>query len=311
MKVMVTGGAGFIGSHVVERLQSQGCEVFVVDNLSTGSAANLHHTVSLYRMDIADPDLTRVLSVEKPEKIIHLAAQTSVGASVRAPEFDAQVNIMGTINLLQAARQNGVQGIVYSSSAAVYGNPSCLPLAEDAVLHPLSPYGVSKLAAENYVMAEALGGGAMNAVVLRYANVYGPRQAVSAECGVITIFINAALAGTAPTIHGDGSATRDYVYVGDVAEATWQALNCQDNAILNVSSGREVTVDELWQQLTRLTRQEIRPIYGPERPGDIYRSALSPNNAMSVLGWQAKTELAAGLKQTVDFYNGKSGAQQC
>jgi UDP-glucose 4-epimerase len=308
MKVLVTGGAGFIGSHVVEKLLAEGCTVAVVDDLSTGEQSNLSAAVTFYALDIRSPQLAEVLLTEQPHAVIHLAAQVSVKRSVLDPQTDADINICGTLNLLKAVTAAGVGQVVYGSTAAVYGNPAELPLREDSSLQPLSPYGVSKRAAEDYLMAESLNN-RLRVIALRYANVYGPRQALSAESGVTTIFLNAALRRENPTFFGDGTATRDYVYVADVADATWRALNCKDTAVLNVSSGVEVSVKELWQTICSVSGVDLAPIEADVRPGDILKSSLCPHRAHSLLDWQASTSLVSGLRKTIEYYQGTSHVQ--
>lgn len=306
MKVLVTGGAGFIGSHVVERLLTGGMSVVVVDNLITGCRSNVPPEVPLYVTDVAAPELLDVFAGERPDYCIHLAAQISVGASLREPEEDARVNIDGTINVLRACHSVGVKRLVYGSSAAVYGDPSTLPLAEDARLAPLSPYGISKKCAEDYL--RVLGGHyGIEPVVLRYANAYGPRQAISAECGVITIFVNSIIERKTPVIFGDGGATRDFLYVGDIAEATYMALFSQHTGVFNIGSGIEVTVTELWSALSAASGVVLSPRHGQARPGDIYRSCLEVVKANELLGWRASTSLEEGLRLTLDYYRRKAG----
>lgn len=310
MRIMVTGGAGFIGSHVVESLLQSGHEVSVVDNLITGKSSHVPLGVRLYQVDVASPELLPAVMAEKPDAIVHLAAQISVSASTRNPEEDARVNIGGALNLLRATRLTGCGRIVYGSSAAVYGNPTSLPLKENASMRPLSPYGVSKRAAEDYFLANAAATG-LTVGVLRYGNAYGPRQAVSAECGVTTIFVQKILEGKSPTIFGDGSATRDYVYVSDVAEATMAALFNNTNIVLNVSSGQETSVQALWDQLSDLSGKSIKPYYGPERPGDIYRSCLDSSLAWKELGWRSTTSLHEGLRKTLEYYTLRGRTEGC
>jgi len=310
MKILVTGGAGFIGSHVVESLVKCGHEVSVVDNLITGRVSHVPLGVRLYQVDVASPELLSAVVAERPDAIVHLAAQISVSASTRDPEEDARVNIGGALNVLRAAHASGCGRIVYSSSAAVYGNPSSLPLQEGASMRPLSPYGVSKRAAEDYFLADAAATD-LTIGVLRYGNAYGPRQAVSAECGVTTIFLQKILEGQSPTIFGDGSATRDYVYVGDVAEATVTALYNDKNLIVNISSGQETSVQALWDQLIALAGKNIKPCYGAERLGDITRSCLDPSLAWRELSWRSTTSLQEGLKKTLEYYTALGRTEGC
>jgi len=309
MQVLVTGGAGFVGSHVVEELLRRGLTVSVVDNLVTGKREHVPAQCKFYQVDIASPDFLTVAAELNPDAIIHLAAQISVSASVANPEEDARVNIGGMLNVLRAAKNSSCRRVVFSSSAAVYGNPVSLPLSEDASLRPLSPYGVSKRAAEDYIQVSAAASG-ISAAILRYGNIYGPRQAVSAECGVITIFVQALLSGKQPTIFGDGTATRDYVYVEDVAKATCLALEHKDSFIANISSGQEVTVLDLWNLLAKLRGKNISAAFGPERPADIARSCLNPAQAHRYLGWCATTPLAEGLIRTLEFYS-QRGEPHC
>ncbi|MDP3487807.1 MAG: NAD-dependent epimerase/dehydratase family protein, partial [Bacillota bacterium] len=264
----------------------------------------------LHQVDVASPELLSAVVAEKPDAIVHLAAQISVSASARNPEEDARVNIGGALNVLRAAHASGCNRIVYSSSAAVYGNPASLPLQEVAPMRPISPYGVSKRAAEDYFLANAAATG-LTVGVLRYGNVYGPRQAVSAECGVTTIFVQKILEGQSPTIFGDGSGTRDYVYVSDVAEATVAALLIEKTFVLNISSGQEISVQALWDQLVSLSGKSIKPCYGPERLGDIYRSCLDPSLAWRELSWRSTTSLPEGLKKTLEYYTELGCTEGC
>lgn len=309
MQVLVTGGAGFVGSHVVEELLRKGLSVSVVDSLVTGRREHVPAQCRFYQVDVASPEFLTIAAEINPDAIIHLAAQISVSASVANPEEDARVNIGGMLNVLRAAMNNSCRRVVFSSSAAVYGNPVSLPLSEDASLRPLSPYGVSKRAAEDYIQVSTATSG-LSAAILRYGNIYGPRQAVSAECGVITIFVQALLSGKQPTIFGDGTATRDYVYVEDVAKATYLALEHNDSFIANISSGKEVTVLDLWNLLAKLGGKDIAADFGPERPGDIARSSLNPAQAYRYLGWRATTSLEDGLSKTLGFYS-QRGERLC
>lgn len=306
MKVLVTGGAGFIGSHVVERLLGSGITVAVVDNLTTGCRSNVPPQVSLYVVDVATPELLDVFALERPDYCIHLAAQISVSASLREPAEDARVNIDGTINVLRACRSVGVKRLVFGSSAAVYGDPPKVPLPEEANLLPLSPYGISKKCAEDYL--RVLGGHyGVETVALRYANAYGPRQAISAECGVVTIFVNSIIAGQAPVIFGDGGATRDFLYVKDIADATFLALFSPCTGVLNVGSGIEVSVRELWSVMSAVAKVSLVPRQSEERIGDIYRSCLAVGKARELLGFGATTSLAEGLRLTLEYYRHKAG----
>lgn len=311
MKVLVTGGAGFIGSHVVDALLQAGIAAAVLDDLSAGRSENLPPEVALYREDIRSAACGEILAREKPECVIHHAAQVSVAKSLADPDADASVNIAGTINLLEHCRRRGVRKIIYASSAAVYGDPERLPLTEEAACRPLSPYGVSKSAAEHYLAVYAANYG-IRFTVLRYANIYGPRQARDGEGGVITIFTDDLLAGRNLTIYGDGQQTRDFIYVGDAAAANVLALTRGDNAVFNIGSGRSITLNRLAAELGEAAG--IRPgiDYRRPRPGDIRHSCLANGKAAAGLGWQPRTDLAEGLRRTVrSFRGGGRGGETC
>ncbi|MCL5289855.1 MAG: SDR family oxidoreductase [Bacillota bacterium] len=301
MRVLVTGGAGFIGSHVVEILLEARHEVFVADNLSTGKLENLPSGVPFYKTDITDPAIESVFREVQPQALIHQAAQVAVPVSLRDPVFDANVNIIGTLNLLEACRKYGVEKVVFASSAAVYGNPQYLPVDEEHPLRPLSGYGISKHAAERYLEAyrELYG---LRWTALRYANIYGPRQDALGEGGVVAIFIDKLLNNRQAVIFGDGEQTRDFVYVKDVAAANLLALEQGDNQILNISTGQAASVNELYTLIRREVGSTLQPQYGPPRAGDIVHSYLDNKRAVTELHWQPQYGLAEGLKETVDFY---------
>jgi len=298
MKVLVTGGAGFIGSHIADTLLQAGADVAVIDNLSTGRLENLPAGVTLYREDIRAAACEEIFAKEKPEYVIHQAAQANVGKSLADPAEDASVNVAGTINLLENCRRSGIRKIVYASSAAVYGDPERLPLTEDAACRPLSPYGVSKLTAEYYLAVYAANYG-LRYTALRYANIYGPRQAREGEGGVITIFIDDLLAGRNLTVYGDGEQTRDFVYVGDVAAANFLALTRGDNGIFNIGSGGSIALNRLADELSKASGITPKIERQAPRPGDIRHSCLANGKAAAELGWQPRTGLAAGLRLTV------------
>lgn len=302
MRILVTGGAGFIGSHVAECLLSRGHSVIVVDDLSTGEVQNLPAGATLHRLSICSDVLDTALA--ETDAVVHAAAQTSVAASVSDPVADAATNIMGTVRLLTAAARAGVRRFLFLSSAAVYGSNCPLPAVETAAVAPESPYGLSKLAGELYVKLLA-GHAGMEWVILRLANVYGPRQSARGEAGVIARWSAALAAGNPVVLHGDGSQTRDFVYVADVARAVALALETPGaaGACLNVGTGRETA---LRQVLAALLDQGMQPLSGPPRPGDVARSVLDIQSARTTLGWEPQTPLETGLAETAAWAGGKA-----
>jgi UDP-glucose 4-epimerase len=301
---VVTGGAGFIGSHVVDRLLAAGARVVAVDDLSTGRRENLPEGVDLHEADVRDPKAMRAIVAEvRPDAVIHLAARASVTRSVEEPEEDAAVNVGGTLAVLEAARRAGVQRFVYvSTGGALYGDTDLVPTPEDAPIAPLSPYGASKWAGELYCDLYARLHG-MSTLTLRLANIYGPRQDPFGEAGVIAIFCQRLRAGQPPTVFGDGHQTRDYVFVGDVADATVQAADATASGALNVGTGTETSVLELVEGVRQAAgADDFQPEHGPERPGEVRRSCLDPSRAAEELSWRAGTALGEGLRATLaDF----------
>jgi UDP-glucose 4-epimerase len=298
MRAIVTGGAGFIGSHVAEALVARGYEVHVLDDLSSGKRANVPAGAELHVGDIRDPDAA--FDAARPELVFHLAAQASVSVSVARPALDAEVNVLGTVAVLEAARRHGAQVIFSSTGGAIYGECES-PAKEDWERRPLSPYGTSKLAGEEYLAAWNRLYGTRH-VALRYGNVYGPRQDPHGEAGVVAIFLRAVADGGRPTIFGDGSQERDYVYAGDVARATLAAAKL-DGGVLNVATGRPTSVLELVDAMRRATGREIDPEHGPERLGDLQRSVLDPSLAERELGWRPAVALDDGLRETWQFFS--------
>lgn len=298
MKVVVTGGAGFIGSHVVVKLLQQQCQVTVIDNLSTGCKENVPKDVKFIEIDICSKKLVEVFVRERFDAVVHLAAQTMVPVSLDRPDYDCQVNIVGTVNVLEACRISGVKRVVFSSSAAVYGDVKCLPIMEDVAKQPTSFYGLSKLTVERYLqMYQQIFG--LEYVILRYANVYGERQGDGGEGGVISIFTRKINEGEIVTVYGDGAQSRDFVYAGDVAAANYQALITGNiNTIYNISTQVEVSINQLIEVLGKITGKQVEKSYSPVRAGDIYRSALSNQAALGQLGWHADMLLSDGLALT-------------
>lgn len=301
MKVLVTGGAGFIGSHIVDQLLANGHEVVIIDNMSSGKEVNLHPKATFYRSNIEDLRVQEIFAMEKPEIVIHQAAQTVVQTSVREPVRDAQTNIIGTVNLLEAARQHGVHKFIYASSAAVYGDPQYVPIDEQHPVAPLSGYGISKYTPEQYlhVYAHLYG---LSFTILRYANVYGIRQDPHGEGGVISIFIDKAINQQAFTIYGDGQQTRDYINVVDIARANVAALTSGDGEVLNIGTGVHTTLNQLVDQLQTISGHRLETIYAAERAGDISHSYFTIAKAKKLLDWAPSISLEAGLQMTYGWY---------
>ncbi|MDQ0415872.1 UDP-glucose 4-epimerase [Croceifilum oryzae] len=301
MKVLVTGGAGFIGSHIVDQLISEGHEVVVLDNLITGHEEQIHPKATFYRIDITHPEVQQIFEEVRPDAVIHQAAQTHVPTSIEKPIYDANVNIMGVINLLEAAKDTGVRKFVYASSAAVYGEPKYLPIDEHHPTHPISPYGVSKYTVEHYldVYYRLFG---VEYTALRYANVYGIRQDPRGEGGVVSIFTDKVLSKQPLTVFGDGEHTRDYIYVEDVAKANVQALSKGSGEIINIGTGVQTSLNELIEAFRIASGKDIVVTYGPERAGDIKDSYFNAKKATDTLEWVAKIPLLDGLKQTYQYY---------
>lgn len=298
MKVLVTGGAGFIGSHIVDQLLAEGHQVVVVDDLSTGSLDNVNPQASFVRLSVLDGELLGLFAREKFDAALHLAAQTIVGSSLEHPDIDARVNVLGTLQVLEGCRQHGVERIIFASSAAVYGDVAELPVPEEAPGQPASFYGLSKLTAERYIqMYHALYG--LNYLILRYANVYGERQGDRGEGGVVSIFAGCLCRNNRLNIYGDGGQTRDFVYVGDVAAANVAAVTTpQTNRILNISSQTETSVNELASLFAEIAGEAACPAYHPARSGDILRSTLRNREACAALDWQPRIGLREGLERT-------------
>lgn len=305
MKVLVTGGAGFIGSHVVDKLIARKYEVLVIDNLSTGIRENVNPAARFLKLDIAEDDLGGLFAAERFDHVIHLAAQTAVPKSVDDPVYDCRLNIMATVNMLEACRKTGVKRVVFASSAAVYGNVAAIPVPETAALRPTSFYGLSKAAVEEYLRLYAALHG-VDYVALRYANVYGERQGDAGEGGVVSIFARKVAGGGAVDIFGDGGQTRDFVYVGDVAEANCAALvTPNSNAVYNIATCSETSVNALVDALAAVAGREIEKTHRAAREGDIYRSSLDNTLAVSRLGWKPRMPLREGLAATYRFVAGR------
>jgi UDP-glucose 4-epimerase len=305
MRILVTGGAGFIGSHVADAYVLAGHEVAVVDDLSTGSRENLDPRVRFWQVDIRSSDLPAVLADFRPDVISHHAAQMSVSVSARNPRHDAEVNILGTLNVLEAAVRHEVKRVIFASTGgAMYGDQEAVPTPETVSPQPVSPYGVAKLAVEKYLHAfQAMHG--LRAIALRYANVYGPRQNPHGEAGVVAIFSQGILGGRELTVNGDGGQTRDYVYVGDVVRAHRMATDVplsRQVPVLNIGTGKETSVNDLVRLLRGIVGKNVSSRHGPPRPGEQRRSVLDCALAKRVLGWEATTDLRTGLTQTFQWF---------
>jgi len=302
MRVLVTGGAGFIASHIADGLVKLNYDVSIVDNLSAGKKENINSKARFYKYDITNYDALRLIfKIEKPEVVIHHAAQIDVQTSINRPAFDSDNNIIGTINVLECCRENGIRKIIYSSSAAAYGDPEYLPIDENHPVNPLSFYGISKHTPEHYIKiySEICD---MKYTIFRYANVYGKRQDSQGEGGVISIFINRLLNNKASLIYGDGEQTRDFIYVKDVAGANIEALTKGDNQIINISTNMPISINELYKKIEKISGINIKPIYKPKRDGDILNSYLDNTKAKNVLGWEDKYTLEKGLIETINYY---------
>jgi UDP-glucose 4-epimerase len=294
LRAIVTGGAGFVGSHVAEALVARGDEVHVLDSLVTGSGEKVPDGAELHVGDIRS-DAPALFDQVRPELVCHLAAQADVNTSVERPEYDAEVNVWGTLQILQAARAHGAQVVFSSTGGAIYGECDG-PAAEDAPRQPISPYGISKLAAEEYVAGWNRLFGSRH-VSLRFANVFGPRQEASLEGGVIAIFLERMAAGEPTTIFGDGEQTRDFIYVGDVVRGVVAAID-HSGGVYNIGTGVETSVNELHAACRRVTGVEREPEYAGERPGEIRRSVTDPGLAARELGWRPEVPLEEGLRKT-------------
>jgi UDP-glucose 4-epimerase len=302
MKILVTGGAGFIASHIVDKLINLKHTVCIVDNLFTGKVDNINYEADFYKCDITEMDTLRLIfEEEQPEIVIHHAAQIDIQTSLKNPAFDAKNNIIGTINILECCREFGVRKIIYPSSAAVYGEPKYLPIDEKHEVKPKSFYGISKHTPEHYIKTYAQLYG-LNYTIFRYANVYGERQDPKGEGGVISVFVDKLLNNESPFIFGNGEQTRDFIYVKDVAEANILALDKGDNEIINISSNSATTVNELFMIMKDIAGSDVKAIYKDARKGDIEHSYLDNGKAAKKLGWKVRFRLEDGVQETIQYY---------
>jgi UDP-glucose 4-epimerase len=302
MKVLVTGGAGFIGSHIVDSYLENGLEVVIVDNFFTGKRENINPEAKFYNMDICSLELKKIFEKEKPDFVNHHAAQIDVRKSVNEPYFDAKVNIMGTLNILKNSLKYKVKKLIFASSGGViYGEVKDEPANENFLSCPISPYGISKLAGEEYIKFYGREFG-LNYTILRYGNVYGPRQDPFGEAGVVAIFTNKMLKGETPIIYGDGRQIRDYVYVKDVVKANLLALEKGNNEIINIGTSIPTTVDELYHELKEIIKFKGKSEYAEERKGELKRSLLDRKKAKDILRWKPAYSLKQGLKETFEYF---------
>ncbi len=302
MKILITGGAGFIGSNIADRYVEDGHEVVIVDDFSSGNRANLKPEVKVYPIGIESEELPNIFKEEKPDIVNHHAAHIDVRRSVENPVFDANINISGSLKLFQQCVKHNVRKIIFASSGGVaYGEQTEFPAGEDHLLRPLSPYGIAKISVEMYLYFYAVTYG-LSYTVLRYANVYGPRQNPLGEAGVVAIFTNAMLENEIVTINGDGTQTRDYTYVDDVVEANVLSLTGGNGEIFNIGTGIETDVKLLYERLRDIVGYDLTVKHGPSMPGEQKRSVIDPRKAEQKLGWKPIVSLEEGISQTVDWF---------
>jgi UDP-glucose 4-epimerase len=303
MKILVTGGAGFIGSNIVDELIEKKHKVVIVDNLATGNIKNINKKAKFYKVSVCDKKkIDEIFKKEKIDIVIHHAAQLDVRKSVEEPCFDADVNIKGALNILEACKNTKVKKIIFASSGGtIYGECGSKAPDEKSFANPLSPYGVAKLSVEHYIKAySALYG--LKYTILRYANVYGPRQDVNGEAGVVAIFIGRMSQNKEFFIFGDGKQLRDYVYVKDVVSANIKSLTKGNNEVINIGTKKTTSVTKLAQELSKIIGYKKKPVFKPKRNGELYKSFLGISKAKKVLGWEPKVDIIKGLKNTVDYF---------
>ena len=302
MKIMITGGAGFIGSHVADMLLDNGHAVVIVDDLSNGKKENINPRAAFYHISILDSGLAEIFRKEGPEVVIHHAAQISVRESVKDPLHDMEINIKGSVQLLEHCKNNQVRKVIFSSTGgALYGEQDYFPADENHPMRPLSPYAIAKLSVEKYLFFYFTTH-RLPYTALRYANVYGPRQDPFGEAGVVAIFSQKMLKGDQPTINGDGNQTRDFVYVGDVARANLLALQHEVTGEINIGTGVETSINTIFNEIRSLVAPGTPEVHGPAMPGEQLRSVLSYQKARTVLGWEPKVPRREGLALTLDYF---------
>ncbi len=305
MNILVTGGAGFIGSNVADAFIREGHHVVILDDFSSGKKENVNQKAKVYSMDIQDQGVSEIFRDEKIEVLCHHAAQMDVRRSVADPKFDASVNVLGFLNLMEQGRMHGLKKVLFASTGgAIYGEQDYFPADEEHPMRPLSPYGITKLVTEKYLFfyKESYG---IDHVILRYANVYGPRQNPHGDAGVVAIFSQRMLKGEQPVINGDGKQTRDYVFVGDVVQANLLGLNYNGSNIFNIGTGIETDVNQLFGHIKKLTGSSADEHHATAKPGEQMRSVISAKKISDMLGWKPTVSLESGLKQTVEFFRTK------
>jgi UDP-glucose 4-epimerase len=305
MNILVTGGAGFIGSNTVDALVLAGHTVTILDDFSSGKQENVNPKAKVYKMDIQDAAVENIFRDEKIEVMVHFAAQMDVRKSVADPKFDASVNVLGFLNLMELGRKHGLKKVIFSSTGgAIYGEQDYFPADEQHPMRPLSPYGITKLVTEKYLFfyKEIYG---IDHVILRFANIYGPRQNPHGDAGVVAIFTQKMLKGEQPIINGDGKQTRDYVYVGDVVQGVLLGLNYNGSDIFNIGTGIETDVNQLFGHIKTLTGSSCEEKHIPAKAGEQMRSVITSKKIGEALGWNPTVSLEEGLKRTVEFFKGK------
>lgn len=308
MRILVTGGAGFIASHVADAFVAAGHQVAILDDLSSGQRENLNARATFYQLDVRDAGVADVMRRERPEVLCHHAAQIDVRRSVADPIFDAQVNLLGLLNLLEHGRQQGLKRVLFSSTGgAIYGNQDVFPAPETHQTAPLSPYGIAKLASERYLFFYSSTYG-ISYAALRYGNVYGPRQNPHGEAGVVAIFAEKLLRGEQPIINGEGKQSRDYVYVGDLVRANLAALTAEFCGAVNLGTGIETDVNTIFHHLRTLCGSNAPEQHGPAKPGEQMRSVIDSTLAQRVLGWRPQVSLEEGLRETLAFFRTRLAA---
>ena len=309
LRIMITGGAGFIGSHLVDKLSALNFDLAVVDNLASGHQSNLGSSARFYNVDITDEHLSDIFEQEKPDIVFHLAAQISVQASMKDPYNDSRINVLGSINLFENCVRFGVKKVIYASSGgAIYGEPLYLPCDEAHPINPLSHYGVAKYAVEKYLQVYNNSFG-LQYTVLRFSNVYGPRQDPHGEAGVVAIFSKGMINGEPLVINGSGSQERDFLFVSDLVDALTKSIDIADGEIINIGTGQGYSVNYVHDELKKYSGYMLDTSSGPEKPGEVFRIYLDSEKARDILGWVPKIPIEEGLRLTVDWFKNNLNGQ--